>query len=149
MQQVGAVPPSGKIDFAFSEEAFNLVAKKFSNGIEIEAVLSSPEIANESKKKVRIKITKVYPAGSYKSLTISIGGIISDFLSIKKETGITRAEDYMSDHILGPRTWLLFGEIQGAKTREICINYIPEFNIGAYALRKDEEKNSDFNPQLN
>ena len=147
MIKTGQLPITGVIDFIFSADALKLIANKLSKELEIKATLSFPDRESELSKIIRVKINTVRLPGSYTKTTH--GRLVSNFMDVRKEIAVDRAENYLFDKILPSMAWIIFGEIVGEKKIPICILWIEKYSLGIFSLKKDNENLAEFKPALN
>jgi hypothetical protein len=144
----GSLPISGQIDFILDDVQLNLLKNGLINKFLMDAIISWPDNPSETKKKIKLIIESAESPGSVKAETSS-GRHNSNFLDENTMRGISRAEIYMMNRILIPKTWILFGRLQGDNPLPIIIMFYVELNFGTYSFKKDKETLEQFNFRLN
>lgn len=148
MIQKGTFPASGRIDFELNKVQLGILEKGLINFFKMDAIVSHPDQPLLGKRKLKLKILYVHTPGS---ITIKTKGVRNESNIFSKETssGLARTHEYLIDSILSPNSWILFGTVEGSKSISIVICFFVDLNLGTYALKKDNESEKDFNPQMN
>lgn len=148
MVQKGAVPDMGQIDFEFNEIQLDMLEKRLINSFQMDAIISSPDIPSEIKRKIKLTIENVHRPGSV-LLKSTIASTDSNFFNKNELGGMFRAQIYLMDKIIAPQSWIMFGRLQEGNQRPIAIFFFPALKIGTYSFKKKEESIENFNPSLN
>ncbi len=148
MPQKGTLPLTGQVTVAIDDPRLELLRSGLITEIRMEGIFSFPHDTSLSHKKVRLCIVHAHPPGGHVANSV-VRNSQSDFLSVETVNGIARGMRYLTDKVFIPRSWLLFGFLDGEKKIPIIIVYCPLFQFGVYSFKREEEKLAAFNPQLN